>query len=83
MISVAVSGRVVQRKFWNWYERFNAVVRTFTCPAQLGAGHPEGPDVRRADTPCPLCGAPMTAHSVLQSDDQRTASRLVCPVAAA
>lgn len=67
------------RTFWRLYERFNAGVRTFTGPAQLGAGHPEGPDLRLADAPCPLCGTPMTAHSVLRSDDQRTASRLVCP----
>ena len=67
------------RGFWNWYEKFNRVVRTFTGPAQLGAGHPEGPDVRRADAPCPICGSPMTLHTVLRATDQRTASRLVCP----
>ncbi|MGA0568387.1 hypothetical protein ACO2Q7_13730 [Rathayibacter sp. KR2-224] len=66
-------------RFWDFYERFNRVVRTFTGPAQLGAGHPEGPDVRRNDASCPLCGEPMTAHSVLRPADQRTATRLVCP----
>jgi hypothetical protein len=70
----------VARGFWNWYESFNRVIRTFTGPAQLGAGHPESPEHRRADAPCPLCGRPMTAHAVLRSADQRTASRLVCPV---
>ena len=68
------------RGFWNWYEKFNAVVRTFTGPAQLGAGHAEAPEQRRIDAPCPLCGRSMAAHSVLRSADQHTASRLVCPV---
>jgi hypothetical protein len=70
-------------KFWSFYEKFNNVVRTFTGPAQLGAGHPEGPDVRRADAPCPLCGQPMTLHSVERASDQHTPSRLVCPAARA
>jgi hypothetical protein len=48
----------VARGFWNLYERFNKAVRTFTGPAQLGAGHPETPDVRRADAPCPICDSP-------------------------
>jgi hypothetical protein len=69
----------VARGNWNWYEKFNNVVRTFTGPAQLGAGHPEGPDIRRTDAACPLCGASMTSHTVLRSSDQRTSSRLVCP----
>ncbi|WP_240978326.1 hypothetical protein [Planctomonas sp. JC2975] len=69
----------MSRGNWNWYEKFNNVVRTFTGPAQLGAGHPEGPDVRRTDAACPLCHAPMNAHSVERPADQRTASRLVCP----
>ncbi len=67
------------REHWSWYEKFNRVVRTFTGPAQLGAGHPEAPDVRRPDAACPLCGAPMTEHVVERSADQHTASRLVCP----
>lgn len=65
--------------FWHFYQRANAVVRSFTGPAEIGAGHPEGPDIRRADAGCPICGHAMTEHSVLRSDDQRAATRLVCP----
>ena len=65
--------------FWDFYERANAVVRTFTGPAQIGAGHPEGPDVRRADASCPICGQPMNRHEVLRASDQREPTRLVCP----
>ena len=67
--------------FWSFYQKANAVVRTFTGPAQIGAGHPEGPDVRRADAACPICGKPMTEHTVLRGDgrDQREPTRLVCP----
>ena len=67
------------RGFWNLYENFNKVVRTFTGPAELGAGHPEEPEVRRADAACPLCGAPMTEHVIQRTADQRTATRLICP----
>lgn len=67
--------------FWGFYEKANAVVRTFTGPADLGAGHPEGPDVRDVHAPCPICGKPMDQHEVLRSPgDQRAATRLVCPV---
>lgn len=65
-------------RFWDFYERANRVVRTFTGPAQLGAGHPEEP-VRRTDAACPLCGAPMSRHVVERPGGQREASRLVCP----
>lgn len=65
--------------FWNFYLKANAVVRTFTGPAQIGAGHPEAPEVRRADAACPICGRPMTSHTVLRADDQREPTRLVCP----
>ena len=65
--------------FWSFYRKANAVVRTFTGPAQIGAGHPEEPEVRRDDAGCPICGHPMNKHTVLRADDQRAATRLVCP----
>ena len=30
-------------RFWRFYEKANDVVRTFTGPAQVGIGRPEGP----------------------------------------
>lgn len=67
--------------FWSFYQKANRVVRTFTGPAQIGAGHPESPEVRSASAPCPICGRPMTEHEVLRADDQREPTRLVCPTA--
>jgi hypothetical protein len=74
MEAVVVAGR-----FWRFYERANDVVRTFTGPAQIGAGHPEGPDIRSADAPCPICHRPMSLHEVERQEGQREASRLYCP----
>jgi hypothetical protein len=65
--------------FWSFYQKANRVVRTFTGPADIGAGHAEEPEVRRPDARCPICGQPMTAHTVLRADDQREPTRLVCP----
>ena len=65
--------------FWGFYQKANRVVRSFTGPAQIGAGHAEEPEVRRADAACPICGRPMTSHTVLRADDQREPTRLVCP----
>ena len=66
--------------FWAFYEKANRVVRTFTGPADIGAGHPEGPDVRPSDPSCPLCGAPMSAHVIERPVGQRESTRLNCPV---
>ncbi len=74
MEAITVAGN-----FWRFYEKANRVVRTFTRPAQIGAGHPEGPDIRLADAPCPLCGAPMSLHRVERQVGQRDATRLRCP----
>ncbi len=68
--------------FWSFYQKANAVVRTFTGPADIGAGHAEAPEVRRADAGCPICGQPMSAHQVVRHSDQHEPTRLVCPVAA-
>jgi len=66
-------------RFWRFYERANDVVRTFTGPAQLGAGHPEGPDIRRADAACPMCGKPLDQHVIERFADSRTSTRIHCP----
>ncbi|GAA4159261.1 hypothetical protein GCM10022286_13360 [Gryllotalpicola daejeonensis] len=74
---------MAERKgFWGFYQKANRIVRTFTGPADIGAGHPEAPEVRSAAAKCPICGNPMSAHTVLRADDQREPTRLVCPVAA-
>ena len=65
--------------FLGWYARVNEKLIRVAGPAQLGAGHPEGPDVRSAGAACPICGAPMTEHTVLRADGQRDATRLICP----
>jgi hypothetical protein len=69
-------------RFMDWYARANRSLIRVAGPAQLGAGHPEGPDIRSAGAPCPICGQPMTAHSVSRSEGQRDATRLICPEAA-
>ncbi|SEC00216.1 hypothetical protein SAMN04489806_2342 [Paramicrobacterium humi] len=65
--------------FWGFYELFNRGVRTFTGPAQVGAGYDEGPDVRPADPDCPMCGRAMSQHRIERSGGQYTATRLHCP----
>lgn len=65
--------------FMRWYSRMNEKLISVAGPAQLGAGHPEGPDLRSAASPCPICGRPMTEHTVLRPEGQRDATRLVCP----
>ncbi|WP_022883144.1 hypothetical protein [Gryllotalpicola ginsengisoli] len=67
-------------RFWRFYEKANAVVRTFTGPADIGAGHAEEPEVRRPDAACPICGKPMNTHTVVRHPgDIREPSRLLCP----
>jgi hypothetical protein len=66
-------------RFMDWYARANLSLIRVAGPAQLGAGHPEGPDVRSAGAPCPICGQPMTAHTVARPGGQRDATRLICP----
>lgn len=70
----------VAGRFWQFYERANNVVRFFTGPAQIGAGRPEGPDIRPADPDCPLCGKPLSRHQIHRAVDIRTSTRLRCPV---
>ncbi|MBB2967495.1 hypothetical protein [Leifsonia aquatica] len=65
--------------FARWYARWNEKLIRVAGPAQLGAGHPEGPDRRSPAAPCPMCGRPMTEHTVLRPGGQRDATRLVCP----
>jgi hypothetical protein len=69
----------VAGRFWHWYEKANRVVRFFTGPAQIGAGHAEGPDVRTTDHPCPICGAPLSGHHIQRSANQITPTRMICP----
>jgi hypothetical protein len=66
-------------RFMSWYSRANEKLISVAGPAQLGAGHPEGPDRRSASAPCPICGLPMTEHTVSRPDGQRDATRLICP----
>ncbi|MEL4319921.1 hypothetical protein WJX64_12970 [Leifsonia sp. YIM 134122] len=68
-------------RFWRFYEKANDVVRTFTGPAQVGIGRPEGPDIRPADPSCPLCHHPMSEHRIERSSDQRVPTQLYCPSA--
>lgn len=69
----------VGKRFWHWYEKANSVVRFFTGPAQIGAGYDEAPEVRSAESPCPICGVSMSAHQIERSADPRTSTRLICP----
>ena len=65
--------------FLSWYSRVNEKLIRVAGPAQLGAGHPEGPDDRSGSYACPICGRAMTEHTVLRADGQRDATRLICP----
>jgi hypothetical protein len=69
----------MSRRRWAIYEKANAIVRTFTGPAQVGIGRPEAPEVRPTDPACPLCGRPMSLHRIERSSDQRVATQLHCP----
>ena len=40
-------------RFWRFYDKANAIVRTFTGPAQVGIGRPEAPEVRPSDPGLP------------------------------
>ncbi|AGW40314.1 type II citrate synthase [Leifsonia xyli subsp. cynodontis DSM 46306] len=68
-------------RFAAWYARWNEKLIRIAGPAQLGAGRPEGPDVRSVASPYPMCGNPMSEHTVLRPGGQRDATRLVCPAA--
>jgi hypothetical protein len=76
-----VEDDTVGARFWRIYEKANAVVRTFTGPAQLGAGYDEAPVEQGIDRGCPICGVAMSRHELVRSDDQRTSTRLICPPA--
>jgi hypothetical protein len=65
-------------RMWRFYEKANAVVRTFTGPAQLGDGRPE-PALRPAEYTCPLCGSLMSEHRIERAGDAITPTRLHCP----
>jgi hypothetical protein len=60
--------------FWN---RVNQVAYSFAGPAQVGIGRPEAAYEPPADPVCPLCGRPMTEHTVLRTDSAPT--RVRCP----
>ncbi len=66
-------------RFWRFYELMNRGIRTFTGPAQIGAGYDEGPDVRPADPPCPMCAQAMSEHTISRSGGQYHATRVRCP----
>ncbi len=68
----------MSRGFWNFYEKANAVVRTFTGPAQLGDGRPE-PELHPETYTCPICHRLMSEHRVERTADAITPTRLHCP----
>lgn len=66
-----------------WWERLNRGLFPYFGPAQLGAG-PGGEreavsDADRAARPCPLCGQPMSTHTIERTPNSSTATRLHCP----
>lgn len=66
-------------RFWRFYELMNRGIRTFTGPAQVGAGYDEGPEVRPADPQCPMCAKPMSAHEISRNAGQYRPTRVRCP----
>ncbi|WP_066516459.1 hypothetical protein [Curtobacterium ammoniigenes] len=63
----------------SWYQRWNGTLIEKMGPSQIGAGHPEAPDDRSVDHPCPLCGAPLSQHTVERPGGQIKSSTLHCP----
>jgi hypothetical protein len=63
----------------SWYDRWNAGLIRKMGPSQIGAGHPEGPDNRSVDRACPICGQPLSLHTVIRPEGQVRSSTLVCP----
>ena len=62
--------------FWAGLNRFFYPI---TGPAQIGAGHPEGPTATVSSALCPMCGVSMGEHTRDQVADGRTL--LHCPAA--
>lgn len=58
----------------------NRTFRPVMGPAQLGPFN-EAPLPAPDAKPCPLCGRPMTEHTMARSSDQSVATRLRCPTA--
>lgn len=62
----AVPLRERVRRAGGWYAYLNARLITVAGPAAVGPYDTE-PEPQRTDRPCPLCGAPMTAHTFERS----------------
>ncbi len=63
-----------------WWDKLNRALYPYLGPAELGPfDQPPLPSL--AAKACPLCGAPMTAHSV-ERPGGNVASRLHCPAPA-
>lgn len=60
-----------------WWEKLNRALFPWMGPAQLGP-FDEAPLPSTAEAPCPLCGAPMSRHTV-ERPGGNVASRLHCP----
>jgi hypothetical protein len=60
-----------------WWDRLNALLMPYIGPPPLGPyGEPPLPPT--AAKPCPICGQPMSLHSVDRGVGHAP-SRLVCP----
>lgn len=66
-----------------WWDRLNKALFPYMGPAQVGTGGaPDQPlptAETRAERPCPLCGQPMSAHTIERTGDWSTSTRLHCP----
>jgi formamidopyrimidine-DNA glycosylase len=59
-------------------DRLNRASVSYLGPAQHGNFQPEGTEVKPlTDTPCPICGQPMSRHDLVRSHDAR--QRFYCP----
>ena len=61
-----------------WWKRLNRALFPYMGPAQIGPRAEEPLPATIAAMPCPLCGAPMTAHTV-ERPGGNVASRVRCP----
>jgi hypothetical protein len=70
---------MIMARTGSWYDRWNRTLIQKMGPSQIGAGHPEAPDDRTRERPCPLCGAPLSAHVIDRPSGQVRSSTLHCP----
>lgn len=61
-----------------WWMRLNRIFFPVMGPAHLGP-FDEAPLPSTAEKPCPLCGSPMSQHTIVRTADATTTTKIHCP----